>query len=91
MAVITVRNIPDPTKEALRIKAALAGVSLEQYLRTILEKASREDSQETRSIMEIASLYFVPTSLNSEENTLLKENALDLPERTIKRPIPTFK
>ena len=43
MAVLTVRNLPDQTKEALRVKVAKSGVSLEKYVRRVLQKASNEE------------------------------------------------
>ncbi len=39
MATITVRNLPEETKRDLKIRAARAGVSLEQEVRTILNNS----------------------------------------------------
>ena len=58
MAVLTVRNLPDQTKEALRVKAAKSGVSLEKYVRRVLQKASNEDVFNVPQIMETAAEYF---------------------------------
>ena len=84
MAVVTVRNIPDATKEALRIKAARSGVSLEQYIRTLLQKASLEDTNQNRNIMEIAAEYFVDSASRPGDNEL------ELPSRRSKRASVDF-
>ncbi len=41
MASITVRNLPDETHRALRVRAAMAGRSTEAEIRAILERAAR--------------------------------------------------
>ncbi len=58
MASITVRNLPDKTKEALRIHAAQCGVSLESYVRQILKKASSANSLKPVSILDMAEKFF---------------------------------
>ncbi len=58
MASITIRNLPDKTKEALRILAAQSGVSLESYVRQILRKASGADGLKPISILDMAEKYF---------------------------------
>lgn len=58
MAVLTVRNLPDATKEQLRIRAAQSGLSLEQYVRNILQKASNEEPDNELKVMEEAAKYF---------------------------------
>ncbi|HLA34375.1 MAG TPA: hypothetical protein VJ001_05845 [Rhodocyclaceae bacterium] len=40
MASITIRNLPDETHRALRIRAAMAGRSTEAEVRAILENAA---------------------------------------------------
>ncbi len=75
MANITVRDIPDSTKESLRIQAATAGVSLEAYVRYILQAASSSDSFMQPDIMDLADKYF------GSENGV----ELELPERSSKR------
>jgi plasmid stability protein len=76
MAVITVRNLPDPTKEALRVKAAKAGISLEQYVRNILQDASKDDDQSSSNIMEIAATYFAkPEHSDIELNLPLRSSS----------------
>ena len=39
MASLTIRNFSDGAKEALRVHAAKAGISLEAYARRILQNA----------------------------------------------------
>ncbi len=75
MANIMIRDLPDKTKEILRIHAAQAGVSLEAYVRHILQKASLSNAFEPVNILEIAEKYF-----GSEKGIELK-----LPERRSKR------
>ena len=58
MANITVRNLPDQTKEILRVQAAQSGVSLESYARHILQAASNQDRFATKNITELAIQYF---------------------------------
>jgi plasmid stability protein len=43
---ITIRNIPDETRDELASRAALAGQSLQEYLRSqLIELASKPDPQ----------------------------------------------
>jgi len=58
MANITIRDLPDKTKETLRIHAAQSGISLEAYARYILQKASLEESMSDIDIMATASKHF---------------------------------
>jgi len=58
MANINVRGIPDKTKEALRVRAAKAGMSLEAYARRALNKASMENGDEPKAIVRLAEKYF---------------------------------
>ncbi len=67
MASITIRDLPPAVKESLRVKAAKSGVSLEAYVRQILQVASNSDSFETLNILAIAQEYFGP------------ENGIELP------------
>lgn len=41
MAVVTIRNLPDETHRALKLRAAQHGRSTESEIRTILEEAVR--------------------------------------------------
>jgi antitoxin FitA len=45
MSSITVRNIPDETHRALRVRAAMAGRSTEAEVRVILESAARPEGR----------------------------------------------
>jgi plasmid stability protein len=45
MSSITVRNIPDETHRALRVRAAIAGRSTEAEVRAILENAVRPEAR----------------------------------------------
>ncbi len=80
MASITIRDLPDKTKELLRMRAAKAGVSLEAYVRHILQKASLANEFTSADIAQIAEKYFGP------EHGV----TLDLPERGTKRQAVDF-
>ena len=58
MANITIRDLPEKTKESLRVHAAQAGLSLESYARNLLQKASRSRAVRPPSILEVANKYF---------------------------------
>ncbi len=58
MASITIRDLPDATKNVLRIHAAQHGQSLEAYLRNMLQEAARKDSHSHENILEIATKCF---------------------------------
>ena len=45
MSSITVRNLPEETHRALRVRAALAGRSTEAEVRAILESAARPEGR----------------------------------------------
>jgi len=45
MASVTVRNLPDETHRALRVRAAMHGLSTEAEIRAILENAVRPDGR----------------------------------------------
>ncbi|MEO3386630.1 plasmid stabilization protein [Mesorhizobium sp. CAU 1741] len=49
MAALTIRNIDDETKQALRLRAARHGVSMEQEVRTILKNAVLSSHPKERS------------------------------------------
>ncbi len=57
MASITIRKLPERTKEILRVKAAKSGVSLEAYARQILQKESGREATPT-DIVKLAEKYF---------------------------------
>ncbi len=51
MATLTIRNVNEATKSALRVRAARNGVSVEQEVRTILDRVvGEEDSGEGESL-----------------------------------------
>ena len=58
MANINVRGLSDRTKEALRVRAAKAGMSLEAYARRALQKASVNNGDEPKSLLDQAEKYF---------------------------------
>jgi plasmid stability protein len=58
MASITIRDLPDKTKEVLRVRAAQCGVSLESYVRQMLNKASSANGLKPISILDMAEKYF---------------------------------
>lgn len=58
MANINVRGISNRTKEALRVRAAKAGMSLEAYARRALQKASMDNGDEPMAIVDLAEKYF---------------------------------
>jgi len=80
MASITIRDLPDKTKELLRMHAAQAGVSLEAYVRHILQKASLANEFKSADIAQIAEKYF-----GAEHGV-----ELDLPARGTKRQTIDF-
>jgi plasmid stability protein len=45
MASVTVRNLPDETHRALRVRAAMHGISTEAEIRAILENAVRPEGR----------------------------------------------
>lgn len=64
-----IRDLPDKTKEILRIHAVQAGVSLEAYVRHMLQKASLANEFKPVDILQIAE----------------KGVELELPERSSRR------
>ncbi len=58
MANINVRNLSDHTKEALRVRAAKAGMSLEAYARRALHKAALDHDEDPKSLVEQAEKFF---------------------------------
>ena len=58
MGSITIRNLPDQSKNSLRVQAAKSGMSLEAYVRKILVEASGLESDKKINILELAQGYF---------------------------------
>jgi antitoxin FitA len=76
MANLTIRDLPDQTKETLRVCAAQTGISLEAYVRHILQKASRSDVFVPVNILKLADQCF------GAKHGI----DLDLPDRGSQRP-----
>lgn len=80
MASITIRNLPEVTKEKLRIAAAKSGLSLESYARRILGEASRVDGVRSGNLADLAQeLFGSGAGVN-----------LELPERGSRRQTVKF-
>ena len=47
MGALTIRNVNDETKQALRVRAARHGVSMEQEIRTILDEVAKAEEPST--------------------------------------------
>lgn len=75
MASITIRNLRDKAKENLRVQAAQSGLSLEAYIREILETVSTGEKIVQTDIGNLAGKYFG------------KNNGIDLelPDRSTQR------
>lgn len=80
MANVNVRGLPDQVKQALRVRAAQAGMSLEAYARRALTRAAMSDDKEPPSLLELAEKHF--GSGGGVE--------LDLPGRSTQRQPVTF-
>ena len=78
MTSITIRRLPESTKEKLRIRAAREGLSLEAYSRKILQAASD------------AGLHVPPNLADLSEVCFGKRNGIDLdlpPRGTDRKPL----
>lgn len=58
MVNITIRNLPEGTKESLRVRAAQSGISLEAYARQILQQASRAPAERTGNLLDLSRRHF---------------------------------
>ena len=58
MAQITIRELSDKAKEALRVQAAQSGLSLEAHVRQILQQASTGKGLKPANILDLADKYF---------------------------------
>lgn len=83
MSTLTVRNVKEDTKKALRLRAAHKGVSVEQEVRSILDRAVGEDDGEPR---EGESLYAVIRRLVEPYGGF----EIELPKRGPAREPPVF-
>ena len=82
MASLTIRNFSDRAKEALRVHAAKAGISLEAYARDVLQNAAR--SKQNHDSPDLLSLS---RELFGQDNGI----DLDLPQRGSNRDQVIFK
>jgi len=80
MASITIRNLPDQTKATLRVRAAEQGLSLEAYVRNLLQNATLQEAPETVKLTDLARKYFGPKGGVD----------LELPARRSHRKVPDF-
>jgi antitoxin FitA len=80
MASITIRDLPDQTKESLRVRAAQAGVSLEAYARQVLQEASQTRRPKFTGLFELSREFFGGD----------KGVELQLPPRNTNRPTVAF-
>ncbi len=78
---ITVRRVPEHVKQALRIRAARRGRSLEEEVRQILLRAA-SDGDPARPTNLAAEIAAITDPLGGIE--------LDIPEREPPRPLPPF-
>ncbi len=81
MGALTVRNLDDGTKQALRLRAARKGSSLEEEVRSILRRAAAEDMAPPRRH---ASLYDAIRDLVEPHGGF----DLEIPERAPPRDPP---
>lgn len=58
MASLTIRELPEKTKEGLRVKAARAGLSLESYTRELLCEAAQERELHGPDLVALAEQFF---------------------------------
>jgi len=82
MSSITIRNLDDSLKASLRLRAARHGLSMEQEVRNILQTTLSADSG-------LASGLGLAQRINQRFKGLGAE-ALELPERQVARPAPSF-
>ena len=80
MASITIRNLPDRTKDILRVRAAQEGMSLEAYVRNLLQRVSTSETSPSTTITDLARKHFGPK--NGVD--------LELPPRRTRRKTPEF-
>lgn len=81
MATLTVRGIPDGEKEALRVRAAKNGHSMEAELRRIIHDAVKEDATAEVGLATAIRRRFAPVG---------GVDLPDHPDEPLRQP-PTFK
>jgi antitoxin FitA len=77
IASLTIRDLPDQTKEVLRVHAARSGLSLEAYARHLLQVSASNEGFQSPGILDLAKKYF-----GSEAGV-----ELDLPARRSRRTV----
>jgi len=82
MSSITIRNLDDSLKASLRLRAARNGLSMEQYVRNILQTTLSAESG-------LAPRLSFAQRINQRFKGLGVE-ALAIPERREARPAPNF-
>jgi plasmid stability protein len=87
MGTVTVRNLDDQTKQALRHRAVRHGVSMEQELRTILTDAAKAEAGHLSPARKEESLYDAIRRLVEPYGGF----ELEIPERQPAREPPTFR
>jgi plasmid stability protein len=60
VASITIRNLDDPLKARLRVRAAQHGRSMEEEVRSILRKALVEEPKASRHLVDAIRQRFAP-------------------------------
>jgi plasmid stability protein len=80
MANMTIRDLPDRTKERLRVAAVQSGVSLEAYARQILQEAARAEGAQALNLGDLARECFGATG----------GVELELPARGSQREVVVF-
>ena len=82
MASLTIRNLEEPIKELLRIRAAHHGHSMEEEVRQILRHTLLEDTQLSANLAE---------SIQKRFAQLGEVNDLPIPDREAMGEPPQFK
>lgn len=62
MTSITIRKLPNVTKERLRVQAARSGLSLEAHARSLLQRAAEEDDMGSPDLATLAKQCFGSTN-----------------------------
>lgn len=84
MGALTIRNVDDHTKQALRLRAARHGVSMEQEIRTILDSVAQAEQPSTQHKDD--SLYAAIRKLVEPHGGF----ELEIPRREAMREPPRF-
>ena len=82
MATLTVRNLPDEVRRALRIRAATHGRSTEAEVRDILEMVARPPERIKLGSL-LASIAREAGGLTDEEHALFESARIKSPARAV--------